>query len=249
MRSSLAAFVAAFWLAALVLSEVDAESFGRYGVAFAPRSRNLVQHSNLLINVRGGATLEDDEDEDDEIDLDSDEEEESEEEEDDEEDEEELAAALAAKAAFKAKTKKSAAAKEPLTASTVKKSSKSKKSAAKEGLAASTVKASTKSKTQKAAAAKEAVNVNLMSTSATSHTKTKKKKKSSILKMLHVPYIIGACLNPITLFKMTKGFWVSLFDLDYLKQVRMKKLSRRSKQPLGIESLVQQHNHCTNVLN
>jgi hypothetical protein len=68
--------------------------------------------------------------------------------------------------------------------------------------------------------------------SYTSHasTKAKKKKKSSILKMLHVPYIIGACLNPITLFKMTKGFWVSLFDLDYLKQVR-KNLFRLSKQP------------------
>jgi hypothetical protein len=229
MRSSLAAFAAAFWLAALVLSEVDAESFGRYGVAFAPRSRNLVQHSNLLINVRGGATLEDDEDEDDEMDLDEEEEESEEDEQEDEEDEEELDAALAAsaaKASLKSKAKKSAAAKEPLAASTVKKSSKSKKSAAaKEGLAASTLKASTKSKTQKAAAAKEAVNVNLMSSSATSHTKTKKKKKSGILKMLHVPYIIGAILNPITLFKMTKGFWVSLFDLDYLKQVR-RKLSR-----------------------
>jgi hypothetical protein len=185
MRSSLAAFAAAFWLAALVLSEVDAESFGRYGVAFAPRSRNLVQHSNLLINVRGGATLEDDEDEDDEMDLDEEEEESEEDEQEDEEDEEELDAALAASAA----------------------------------------KASLKSKAKKSTAAKEAVNVNLMSSSATSHTKTKKKKKSGILKMLHVPYIIGAVLNPITLFKMTKGFWVSLFDLDYLKQVR-RKLSR-----------------------
>jgi hypothetical protein len=215
MKSSLTAFVAAFWLAALVLGEVDAESFGRYGIAFAPRSRNLVQHSNLFINIRGGATLsnDDEEEDDDEIDLDEEEEDEEDEEEDEDvEDEEELQAALAAKAALKA-------------ASTVKKSAKSKakKSAAKEGLAASTVKASTKSKTQKAAAAKEAVNVNLLSSSATSHasTKTKKKKKSSLLKMLHIPYIIGACLNPITLFKMTKGFWVSLFDLDYLKQVRM----------------------------
>jgi hypothetical protein len=207
MRSFLAAFVAAFWLAALVLSEAEAESFGRYGVAFAPRSRNLVQHSNLLINIRGGATESDDEDESDE--------EEDEEESDEEEDEEEeqLAAAAAAKAALKSKTKKSAK-------STTKKSATSKA-----GLAASTVKASTKSKTQKAAAAKKAVNTNLLKTSATT-TKTKK-KKSSILKMLHIPYIIGACLNPVTLFKMTKGFWVSLFDLDYLKQVR-RKLCRRS---------------------
>jgi hypothetical protein len=223
MKSSLAAFVAAFWLAALVLSEVDAETFGRYGIAFAPRSRNLVQHSNLFINIRGGATLSnDDDEEDDEIDLDEEEEDEEDEDEDEDvEDEEEIEAALAAKAA----SLKAALA--------VKKSAKSKtkKSAAKEGLAASTVKASTKSKTQKAAAAKEAVNVNLLSSSATSHasTKTKKKKKSSLLKMLHIPYIIGACLNPITLFKMTKGFWVSLFDLDYLKQVRRKYCSRWSK--------------------
>ena len=110
MRSSLAAFVAAFWLAALVLNEAEAESYGRYGVAFAPRSRNLVQHSNLLINIRGGATLEDDE-----IDLDEEEVESEEAEEEDEEDEEELDAALAAsaaKASLKSKAKKSAAAKE-----------------------------------------------------------------------------------------------------------------------------------------
>jgi hypothetical protein len=248
MRSSLAAFVAAFWLAVLVLSEAQAESFGRYGIAFAPRSRNLVQHSNLLINVRGGATLSTDDDEDED-----DEEEEEEEEDDDEVEDEEVDAALAAsavKASKKSKTKKAVAGKEPLAASTVKKSAKSKtrKSAAgNEGLADSTVKASAKSKTKKSAAAKEAVNVNLLRTSAHT-TKTTKKKKSSILKIFHVPYIIGACLNPVTLFKMTKGFWVSLFDLDYLKQVR-RKLSRGSNQPLDIESLVQHHNHGTNVLN
>lgn len=36
----------------------------------------------------------------------------------------------------------------------------------------------------------------------------------------YVPYIIRACLNPFTLMRMTKSYFVSLCDINYLKEVR-----------------------------
>ena len=45
-----------------------------------------------------------------------------------------------------------------------------------------------------------------------------KKKKSSGLKLFKFPYILGAIFNPFTLIQMTKGYWSSLFDLNYLKE-------------------------------
>jgi len=84
-------------------------------------------------------------------------------------------------------------------------------------LAASAVKASAKTKAKiessKTSTAKKAVSAKLSS-------KTPKKKRSNgLLKNLRVPYIIRACLNPGTAFAMTRAFWASLFNLDYLKQV------------------------------
>lgn len=35
----------------------------------------------------------------------------------------------------------------------------------------------------------------------------------------YVPYIIRACLNPFTLLSMTKGYFISLFDINYLREV------------------------------
>jgi len=45
-----------------------------------------------------------------------------------------------------------------------------------------------------------------------------KKKKSSGLKLFRLPYIVGVVLNPFTLIAMTKGYWASLFNLDYLNK-------------------------------
>lgn len=47
---------------------------------------------------------------------------------------------------------------------------------------------------------------------------TKKKKKSGSLVRKVVPYIVRASLNPFTLVAMVKSYWVSLFDVDYLKK-------------------------------
>lgn len=63
-------------------------------------------------------------------------------------------------------------------------------------------------------ASKKAVSSTLASTKP---AKTKK-KSSSLLKLLKFPYIVGACLNPFVFTKMIKGYWVSLFNLEYLKE-------------------------------
>jgi hypothetical protein len=45
-----------------------------------------------------------------------------------------------------------------------------------------------------------------------------KKKKSSLMTLLRIPYILGACLNPMVMAQMIKGYWVSLFNLNYLSE-------------------------------
>ena len=70
--------------------------------------------------------------------------------------------------------------------------------------------------TQKAISkvAKKAVTSTLESTKPVA----KKTKNSSLLKLFKIPYIVGACLNPIVLVKMIKGYWASLVNLEYLKE-------------------------------
>lgn len=46
--------------------------------------------------------------------------------------------------------------------------------------------------------------------------KSSKKKRSSSFTIF--PYIIRASLNPFTFIVMVKSYWMSLFDLDYLKK-------------------------------
>jgi hypothetical protein len=79
-------------------------------------------------------------------------------------------------------------------------------------LTKSALTAASKAKAKAKTAVKAAVSSTLQATA-----KPKKKNKSSLMKFLRIPYIIKACLNPIVLFQMTKGYWASLFNLDYLK--------------------------------
>jgi hypothetical protein len=44
-------------------------------------------------------------------------------------------------------------------------------------------------------------------------------KKASSASWFHVPYIIRAFLNPFTVARMTRGYWLSLFNLDFMKEV------------------------------
>ena len=44
----------------------------------------------------------------------------------------------------------------------------------------------------------------------------KPKKKS--LGFFKLPYILKACLNPLVFWKMTAGYWKSLYNIDYMAQ-------------------------------
>lgn len=60
-------------------------------------------------------------------------------------------------------------------------------------------------------------------TTVSAALKPKKKKKKSaaafgLMKYFRVPYIVKACLNPFVFIQMTKGYWASLFDVNYMKE-------------------------------
>ena len=82
-------------------------------------------------------------------------------------------------------------------------------------MAKSALTAASKTKVKAVAVAKKAVSATLLATAP-----KPRKIKSSILKRLMVPYIIRACLNPLTFIRMTRGYWASLVNLNYLQQVR-----------------------------
>jgi hypothetical protein len=156
---------------------------------------------NPLLNIRGGSSKAVDKDEEEEesatdVNNDGEEVEEEEEEEEDDKQEEEFDASLAA-ATVKSSTK------------TKIKDESSKATAAKNSL--------NEKLTQAATAATGAIKI---------HATTPKKKKSKnvgILEIIHVPYILRACLNPLIFFSMTKSYWASLFSLDYPPKVRLLK--------------------------
>ena len=81
-------------------------------------------------------------------------------------------------------------------------------------LKSSTMKASSKAKKQKATSTKKIVNASL-SKNKKSTTAVKKTKR----KLFHIPYILKAMLNPFTVFAMTRGYFASLFNIDYLQEV------------------------------
>ena len=78
------------------------------------------------------------------------------------------------------------------------------------------------SQRKKTAAIKSKVKVAMTSSSSSgsaSSTTSKSAPKRKSLYRSHVPYIIRACLNPFTLIAMTKAYFVSLCDINYLKEV------------------------------
>ena len=82
-------------------------------------------------------------------------------------------------------------------------------------LSSSTLKASSKAKNRKVKTSKKIVNESL-SKKKTASTAV---KKASRKKLLYIPYILRAVLNPFTVLAMTKGYFASLFNIDYLQQV------------------------------
>jgi len=73
----------------------------------------------------------------------------------------------------------------------------------------STVRAAKKAGSKKSAASKRAIGATLYETKP-------KKRKASLAKVLRIPYIVRACLNPITCFVMMRAYLASLFNIDYL---------------------------------
>lgn len=76
-----------------------------------------------------------------------------------------------------------------------------------------------KSKASRAAtqAAKAAVTSKLRATAVSSTTKkNSSSKKLGWTKFFHTPYIIKACLNPFVFIEMTRAYWVSLFNIQFL---------------------------------
>ena len=97
---------------------------------------------------------------------------------------------------------------------------------------------STKQKVQRAKSAqvKSKVKVAMMSSSSSSAKKSSasagKQNNRSLYKRF-VPYIIRACINPFTLLAMTKSYFVSLCDINYLKEVSCCSLSLLSVAGVG----------------
>lgn len=173
----------------------------------------LLQEEGILLLLRGGDssssssnTINVNDDDDDEEEEDEEEEEEdaititssdddNEEEEDEEEEEEEIVEKKSV-AATKVDTK----------------------------LATAALKSVTKTKEKivqhQTAILKQAVQSKLSTTLPSSKSK---KNKGSVLQVYKrvVPYIIRAAMNPFTFIAMTKSYWASLFNLNYLHQQQM----------------------------
>jgi hypothetical protein len=201
------ALVATISALALLLVPVEADAFlGTPSVSFLTRRQ---ANFDTILLARGGAISVEVEDDEDEMEIESSDEEE-EEEEDEEEEEEELNPKLvksAISAASKAKANAATAVKATVS-STLQATS-----------------AASKAKAKAAAVVKATV----------SATVPKKKKKSSLLKLFRIPYILKACLNPFVLIQMTKGYFASLVNLNYLSD---NVVSRSSRVEVSIESRV-----------
>jgi len=54
-----------------------------------------------------------------------------------------------------------------------------------------------------------------------------KKKRKSMFPKIRLPYLMRACLNPFTLFSMTKAYFASLINISYLEEIQESQQSLR----------------------
>jgi len=83
-------------------------------------------------------------------------------------------------------------------------------------LAAAAVAAVAKAKKRKAEEAKKRMSEAIRESKVAIEAKKRKKKKPSLLKK--VPYILRAFINPFTVFAMTRGYFASLLNIDYMQE-------------------------------
>lgn len=76
----------------------------------------------------------------------------------------------------------------------------------------------------RAKAAKRSINASKAAITSTLLAK-KSSPKKSILTKFKLPYIIKAFLNPFVLAKMTRGYWESLFNFNYLDNLKVRSRS------------------------
>jgi hypothetical protein len=85
-------------------------------------------------------------------------------------------------------------------------------------LSVSAIKAMKKAQAKKQREAKSKVSTSLHK-AATSTSKPKPTKAKKTLKIMSkIPYVIRAFMNPFTVIAMTKGYFASLVNIDYMKE-------------------------------
>jgi len=81
-----------------------------------------------------------------------------------------------------------------------------------ESISKSVVAAAKKSRKKKTKSVKKAVSASL---SKTKSPISSKKEKTSLLK---IPYVVRMFMNPLTVFAMTKAYFASLFNINYMDE-------------------------------
>lgn len=82
-----------------------------------------------------------------------------------------------------------------------------------------TLSASAKQVLEKAKKKKKSLVKKTVSESLSKSKKAKRSSSSSSTSILKkIPYIVRAFMNPFTVFAMTKGYFASLFNIDYLQE-------------------------------
>lgn len=84
-------------------------------------------------------------------------------------------------------------------------------------LAASAISAVAKAKKKKVEEAKRAMSKAILRSKVAAEAKKRTKKKSPSL-FKKIPYVIRAFINPFTVLAMTKGYFASLLNIDYMKE-------------------------------
>jgi hypothetical protein len=74
-------------------------------------------------------------------------------------------------------------------------------------------------KSLKAQKAMQELKAQVKMKAATPKVSIQTSSKSSSKSIFQIPYLIQAIFNPFIMWRMTKGYWQSLFNLDYLKEV------------------------------
>lgn len=80
-------------------------------------------------------------------------------------------------------------------------------------LSKSAAAAAVKARTNKVNTSKQTINASLSKTKVTTTT-----KRGGLKVFKKVPYIVRVCFNPVTLVSMTKSYFASLFNINYLEE-------------------------------